>query len=155
VTWGVRVSVIGDKEIKQMFADAFSVMRTNLREALALIGSIVRDRAAARAPRETGALAASIRARLLETAERIIESVAPTRFYARFLEFGVVAHGTTRNHSALGSKIKRVEHIRTLRSSGQYRIQPHPFMGPASAAVRSQIDAMLQAAVNKVPDEVK
>jgi HK97 gp10 family phage protein len=153
----VTTSVVGDAEIRQRFLDFGDGVRERLRRTLADLGKLVRDAAAALAPRKSGALADGIRARLVENDKSMTETVRPSAFYARFLEFGTVNHGTARNKAARVGIIEgyfargrgraKAARVRELRAQGEYRIKPHPFMGPAVESVRSRIEESLRRAV--------
>lgn len=153
-------TVVGDVELKQRFADFGSNVRVLARRTLADIGEQLRDRISAGAPRKSGDLSESVRATLTETDAKMTESVRPTLFYARFIEYGVVNHGTLGNKRSvskadLRKKGKRglVARVRELRSQGAYRIAPHPFIGPAWAGMQAQAQAQIAAALAEAVKE--
>lgn len=144
----VTTSVVGDAAIKQRFLDFGDSVRERLRRTLTDLGKQVRDAAAAAAPRKTGKLADSIRAKLVENDKSMTETVRPSEFYARFMEFGTVNHGTARNRAAAGGKRAKVRRVRELRAQGAYRIRPRPFMGPAMESVRARVEESIRRAVS-------
>jgi HK97 gp10 family phage protein len=151
----VRTNVIGDAEIAAEFRDFGGVLRERLRRTLNEIGEELKAAAISKAPRlahpdsrwTAGALQQSIRDRLVENDKSITETVQTGKYYARFLEIGVVAHPFAHNRTGAGGNRERANRLRSLRGSGQYRVSPRPFMGPAMDALRSQIDVALRAAV--------
>jgi hypothetical protein len=133
-------------------------------EHLADAGQEIANAAAARAPRKTGQLAGSIRARLNENGTRMTETVAPAGRYGSFvgmlMEFGVVNHGTRGNVATAGGGLKskggkraRARRVSELRGAGQYRIRPRPFMEPAYDSLRARVQADIDAAVQKATAE--
>lgn len=156
-------NVVGDKEIKEHFLDLQSSVRERLRRALADAGQEIAAAASARAPRNTGALAGSIRGRLTETGKMMRETVSPTGrsgFIGRLMEFGVVNHGTRGNASSAagglktkGGKRARARRVSELRAAGQYRIRPRPFMEPAYESLRARIEADIARAIESAVTE--
>jgi len=132
---------------KERFDAIDEALRVHLRRAMAEVGAELRDAARSLAPRRKkggGALARSIRARFREMGDDLIETVRPTKFYGKFLEFGVVNHGTQSNKAigvGHGMTVKRakVARVRHLRSLGQWRITPRPFMRPALHSMEQRI----------------
>lgn len=159
----VSAVVVGDREIKEQFLDFQGSLRERLRRALANAGQEIASAASALAPRHTGALAGSIRAKLTETATTMRETVAPAGkegFVGRLMEFGVVKHGTKGNVSSAGAGIgtkggkrARAQRVSQLRAAGQYRIQPRPFMEPAYESLRERVNADIKAAVEGAVSE--
>lgn len=154
-------TVVGDVELKQRFADFGSNVRMLARRTLADIGQELRDRIAAGAPRKSGALSETVRAVLNERDATMTEIVRPTKFYARFIEYGVVNHGTRNNKRSINkadlrNKTKRqglVARVRELRAQGNYRIAPHPFIGPAWAGMQARAQAQIAAVLAEAVKE--
>lgn len=150
-----QATVTGDAEIRQRLLAFGDAVRVAGRRTLADIGRNLRDRIAAAAPRKTGALGDTTIATLAERGETMTETVRPTEFYAPFLVFGVVNHGTRNNKRSLGSvslknrTVRRglVARVRELRAMGAYRITPRPFIGTTWDAFRPEAEAEIAAAV--------
>lgn len=147
----IQALVVGNEEIRQSFLDIGSSIRERLRRVLADAGQEIASAAAGAAPMRTGKLAGSIRPALVETGNKLTESIAPRGRYGsligRLMEFGVVSHGGASNRNAAGGKRAKVRRVRELRAAGQYRIAPRPFMGPAYDSLRSRVEAEIEAAV--------
>lgn len=143
---------------KEKFQAIDEALRVQLRRALDKVGQEMRAAARALAPRRSGKLASSIRARFAEMGDTLQETVRPTKFYAKFLEYGVVRHGTQSNKAVgvgLGRTVKRakVARVRELRSLGAWRVEPHPFMRPALHSMEQRIhnaigEALAEAVVS-------
>lgn len=157
----LTATVIGGEQLKQRFLDLAGGIRARIRSTLSAVGATIRDAIAANTPIKSGAGAASWRASIRETNDRIALTVAPGKFYLRFLEFGVVNHGTRNNTRALSAaQLKKVnvrrglvQRVRELRSQGQYRIAPRPFAGPVAEvmipAAQDQINVAIAEALQE------
>jgi HK97 gp10 family phage protein len=152
------VVVIGLDAVKQQFLNASSKVRSKLRAAAVLLAEEVRDRAQAIVPvgkKNGGKLKRSIRSRITETDKLLTVSTAATRFTARFIESGVVNHGGANNRRLVrGNKAFEYHRVRKLRALGAWRVKPHPFMGPAMAAVAPKIQPALEQAIAEAVAEV-
>lgn len=157
--------VLGNDLIKTRFLNLGDSLRTNLRTALLNAGKMIQGAESALAPRATGKLADTIRVSLVETGTSMSVTVRPSKFYAQFMEFGVVNHGSRNNSARGGLKTKGklkltvrrqlVERVRELRSKGQYRIQPRHFIERAWAAQQAAANAEVARAVTDAVNEAK
>jgi HK97 gp10 family phage protein len=134
------------------FSKFDEALRRHMRVALASVGTEIRDAARGLAPRRSGALAGSIRAKYSERGDTFLESVKPGKRYAHFMEYGVVNHGTKANKAvgvggSKNAKRMKVEVVRSLRSVGAFRIPPHPFMRPALHSMLSRVRSVVEGAV--------
>jgi HK97 gp10 family phage protein len=145
----IKTTVVGSAELRERFLRVGDEVRNRIRKTMLALAREVSDQAASAAPRgKSGKLAASLKkVKLSETDTRMSVQVGPPRFYGKFLEFGVVGHGTASNKSRAGSAFAQVKRVRELRASGQWRIAPRPFMGPAIDRVRTKVDDALNAAM--------
>lgn len=151
----VRVEEVGTAEVRARFLDLGGAMRSAIRQTLLGIGKDVQAQARSLAPslkaprkgRVAGALRSSIKVKLSETAERVGVSVKPGKFYARFVESGVVNYGTRNN-----LRPNQVKHRarNALSRAGSWRMAPHPFMRPAQQAVEPTARQRLEAATSAV-----
>lgn len=160
----IEAELLGTAEVAQRFGDMGAKVRGKVRAALARLGAEMVDLARGAAPRRTGKLADSIKARMLETDTDITETVRPSAFYAQFMEFGVVNHGSSRNRNVSGGVLTkgkggktvrraRVERVRDLRAAGQYRIAPRPFMGPVMEKMGDHVSELLNEAISEAATE--
>lgn len=156
----VDTRVIGTAEIRARFLRTGDAIRDRIRRAIVAAGQDVKAAAQAGAPRKTGALANSIGVKVTENDAKMTVRVAPSKFYGRFLEFGVVAGKAPaqatgiRGFFGLKETGRQAAHrISHMKAAGKYRIQPRPFMAPAIDRVRAQIDASLDAALAQALSE--
>jgi len=146
----IQSQVIGQAAVAQGFIDVNSRVRSRLRKELMDIGARVAMAAQAAAPKDTGKLAKSIKASLKETGNKMTEQIRAGKKYGIFLEKGVVFHGTKGNRRVGGHSTKgAIKRLHLLRSSGNWRIRPRPFMMPAFDAMREQIQERLHAVVSE------
>lgn len=143
----LHAAVVGDAEAKAGFLNVESAIRNRVRGALVELGRGGQQLAQGWAPKLTGKMSAAISLKLSESDKRMSVTVAPKgrqTLIARLMEFGVVSHptGSHRDHGVRG-----VRTVRWLRSTGQYRVSPRPFMGPAEEAIRGRVQGTLEAAV--------
>lgn len=141
------VSVSGVEQAIQYVETRKEAMRRRLRAVMQAAGDQLVAAAQALAPEKTGALKRSIVAKLTENEKGLRLRVKPSKFYASFLEFGVVAHGTAHNSNRQGGKRVRAQRVARLRASGMWRIKPRPFMGPPFDAMRDRLVRQLDEAI--------
>jgi HK97 gp10 family phage protein len=150
------VQVIGGEELKQKFLTIGDSVRDRLRRTMQDLGRQIADRAASLAPKgKTSELRGSIKPRMSENNNSIVERISPGAFYARFIEFGVVNHGSPNNRNLAPGKRGKVTRVRDLRTEGLYRIRPHPFMEPAFDGLEEHVRAELGAAMAEGVEEGK
>lgn len=143
--------VTGTKEITDAFRRVDSQTRKNVRANLLALGKEGAGVARAHAPvGKTGALRASIRTFLIESAEKIAVKVKPVQDrkpYGYFLEFGVVNHGHRNNKTGRGGKRVRKAAREELMAAGKWRIPPRPWFGAAREAVLGKVYAAVNQGV--------
>lgn len=151
----IRVEEVGTADVRARFLDLGGQMRSALRRELLEIGKDVERLARAGAPvlrtprkgRVAGALRSSIKARIYDTDSDVRVTVRPGKFYAHFMEAGVVRYGGGTNARPSAQRLRtRLQ----LKAAGHWRIAPRPFMGPARRAVEPTARARLEAAAASV-----
>lgn len=161
----ITATVVGDVALKQRFLDLGDSVRGRVRGALLNAGRMIQAAEASLAPRASGALADTIKVKLLEANTLMAITVRPSKFYAQFMEFGVVNHGSRNNKASgglgpngkltKGGKFRRALRVRELRSQGQYRIQPKHFIERAWEATEAAANAGIAKAVSDAVSEAK
>lgn len=148
----ISATVIGAEGVIARFDDVASAMRNRLRLKLDSLGHQIAAIAQGNAPSKTGTMRAGIRPIFTETLTQLKESIiAP--WPALALEYGVVNHGGAHNKNAGRGKRGKKARLHELRSQGQWRIEPRPFMAPAIASMRQRIDDELAGALEEVAQE--
>lgn len=159
--------VLNREEVLARIRTKGDAVRDRVAKALRLIGAEVVALAQAKAPvlkkpradRVAGALRDSIKATVTGVGKTwygdaggqdggLRLRVAPREWYARFPERGVVDHATNHNKSLKGGKRAKGFRLGMLRSAGQWRIPPRPYMQPAFDAVSGRIESAIADAIN-------
>lgn len=84
----ITISVLGLKEFRKELRAADAQLPRELRKVFNVASTVVRNDAAARVPRRSGALAGSIRARSTQSEGRVVMGSPKRVPYAGFIEFG-------------------------------------------------------------------
>jgi hypothetical protein len=145
-------------------------IRIRLRETLQELGPDLRDAIAAGAPEgETHRLRKSIKARLIEQGDKLMERVGPSIFYGLFIEKGVPEKTiTVKRHGRFGRGIVgvrtrmtktgtmlvsprrgKVEMSKGATYTRRHHVRAHPFFRPAFQSMRARIMAGLTKAVSE------
>lgn len=136
-------------------------MRAHLRTGLSNAGKMIEAAESSLAPRKSGALGDTIRVKVIETSTSISVNVRPSKFYALFVDQGVVSHGTTNNKRDTFGKVKGKSmrrglavRVRELRAQGQFRIKPTHFIQRAWDESQAGVEAEIAKAVSDAVAEV-
>lgn len=139
----------GIEKVQPTFDHVVELVRARVAERLEMLGEETAFLASGNAPRLSGALAGSIRARLSEGKTTLVETIKPGEFYGKILALGVVSHGSLHNKNVSITKTARAHASDRLRQMGKWRIPPNPYMKNAEDEMRDRIASQLQEATNE------